>query len=141
MGFKSYYISSKAGDDVSKEASLNRLKDDSVGFEIDPKSGLLVNIEMNGKSVPVDQRFFYYEGAVGDNKVPENRSSGAYIFRPKPGSKAVEVAEKTDFKVFKGALVAEVQQTFNEWVSQTIRVYSSENLVEFDWVVGPIPNK
>jgi lysosomal alpha-mannosidase len=51
------------------------------------------------------------------------------------------VAEKAQVKIFRGTIVAEAQQIFNEWVSQTIRIYDQENLIEFEWLVGPIPNQ
>lgn len=30
-------------------------------------------------------------------------------------------------------------QTFNEWISQVIRVYKNEEFAEFEWLVGEIP--
>lgn len=30
-------------------------------------------------------------------------------------------------------------QTFNEWISQVVRVYKNEYKAEFQWLVGPIP--
>lgn len=44
------------------------------------------NVEVvwkNRKGLKLEQSFHYYEGAEGNNEVFENRSSGAYIFRPK----------------------------------------------------------
>jgi lysosomal alpha-mannosidase len=35
--------------------------------------------------------------------------------------------------------VQEVHQTFNDWVSQVVRVYPRSHHVEFEWLVGPIP--
>lgn len=30
-------------------------------------------------------------------------------------------------------------QSFNEWISQVVRVYKNESKAEFQWLVGPIP--
>lgn len=90
-------------------------------------------------SIPVNQNFYYYNGFVGDNGAYENRSSGAYIFRPNGTLKAV--ADKVEYKIFKGEIVAEVHQKFNEYISQIIRVNAIDNYVEFDWVVGPLPHE
>lgn len=30
-------------------------------------------------------------------------------------------------------------QTFNEWISQVVRIYKTENYAEFQWMVGEIP--
>lgn len=75
---------------------------------------------------------------MGNNAVFDNRSSGAYIFRPLEQT-ATKVSEKAKIEVYQGPLVAEVHQIFNEWVSQIIRIYADEDFVEFDWLVGPIP--
>lgn len=88
--------------------------------------------------MPISQEFLFYEGAVGNNEVFENRSSGAYIFRPN-GTNAYPVTDKAKFTIYTGYLLCEIHQTFNEWTSQIIRIYSKENYVEFDWVVGPLP--
>lgn len=86
----------------------------------------------------MSQEFLYYEGAVGNNEVFENRSSGAYIFRP-TNSSAVSVTDTAKIQIFNGEIVAEIHQVFNEWTSQIIRIFNKENFVEFDWIVGPLP--
>lgn len=137
LGFKSYYVakSSKLTDDqTSSDVNVN----EGVRVKIDADTGLVSEVTMNGKSIPLEQNFFYYNGTVGNNRESKNRSSGAYIFRPN-GTEAYRVAQKATFKLFTGDIITEVHQTFNEWVSQIIRVYNGENFVEFDWLVGPIP--
>lgn len=92
---------------------------------------------MNKKEVAFNQEFLYYEGFVGDNAKFINRSSGAYIFRPLGIAKTI--AKKVEYDIFIGSLVSEVRQVINEWVSQVVRVYDGLDLIEFDWLVGPIP--
>jgi lysosomal alpha-mannosidase len=141
LGFKSYSVKKKSGNEILQEEDVSELKSGGVGVVLDPNTGLLQEVILNGQTVKVAQEFLYYEGFVGDNEEPKNRSSGAYIFRPVPDKDAVVVAEKAQVKIFKGQIVAEAQQIFNEWVSQTIRIYDQENLIEFEWLVGPIPNQ
>lgn len=95
---------------------------------------------MNNKTIPITQELLYYRGTVGDNRAFLNRSSGAYIFRPN-GTEAYKLTQKAQIKLFQGDLIVELHQVFNEWAAQIIRVYKTESLVEFDWVVGPIPLK
>ncbi|EEZ99703.1 Alpha-mannosidase 2-like Protein [Tribolium castaneum] len=140
LGFKTFTVSKKTGNEVLKAEKITKIADGEVGFTLDPNSGLLKTVILNGKTVDVNQEFLYYEGFVGDNEEPKNRSSGAYIFRPIPGKDPVVVADKVDYKIFRGNLVSEVQQVFNEWITQTIRVYRTESYIEFDWIVGPIPD-
>lgn len=86
----------------------------------------------------VSQEFLYYEAALGNNKEFRNRSSGAYIFRPKTDDvRTVTVAP--EITVYRGDLVEEVHQKFNDWISQVVRVYKQKKYAEFEWLVGPIP--
>ena len=87
----------------------------------------------------IDQRFGWYEGHPGQNLWGLDRASGAYIFRPVkqtphyPGNlnKAV---------LYEGPVVHEVhQQVVPQWLSQVIRTYGTDQDVEFEWLVGPIP--
>ncbi|XP_055684931.1 lysosomal alpha-mannosidase isoform X1 [Lutzomyia longipalpis] len=107
----------------------------SVGFD---SKGFLSSISLeDGSEHKLSQNFFYYEGAVGDNRVFKNRSSGAYIFRP--NSTERWVTDHVNVKVIKGPVVEEVHQTFNDWISQVVRIYRDYNYVEFEWLVGSIP--
>lgn len=80
------------------------------------------------------QQFFYYHGVMNGSQ----QASGAYVFRP--DGNAYEV-EKPRLEVVKGPLVEEVRQTFNPWISQTIRLKKNAKHIEFDWTIGPIPKE
>lgn len=83
------------------------------------------------------QTFIWYEGANGDNREFKNRSSGAYIFRPNNTERIM--SQQVKVEIIQGPLVEEVHQTFNDWVSQVVRVYKGQSHIEFEWLVGPIP--
>lgn len=72
------------------------------------------------------------------------QASGAYLFRPFPGSKppqAIHAKEKSpvQVKVINTAAYSEIRQTFSSWATQTIRVSNSSSAVELEWTIGPIP--
>ncbi|CAH1973774.1 unnamed protein product [Acanthoscelides obtectus] len=136
LGFKSYYVERVAGNTVSQHQMERDSKGDTQ-FEIDRSTGLISHIYMNGRDIPLDQNFLYYEGYVGNNEIFPNRSSGAYIFRPTGAAQVASDSAKVT--IFKGSLVNEVHQVFNDWISQIVRVYADESYIEFDWLVGPIP--
>ena len=82
----------------------------------------------------------FYTAEIGNNIVPENQASGAYIFRPvedqpnpfSPGNGTV----------IAGSLFDETRETFGDYASQIVRLYhDSSDLfdVEISWLVGPIP--
>lgn len=86
----------------------------------------------------INQEFVYYEAAIGNNREFRNRSSGAYIFRP-ARDQVRSISLQPKLKIYRGNLVEEVHQSFNEWVSQVVRVYRQQRHAEFEWLVGPIP--
>ena len=40
-----------------------------------------------------------------------------------------------------GDVYMEVQQVFNSWVSQSVRIFPGLPFVEFEYTIGPIPMK
>ncbi|KAF2883456.1 hypothetical protein ILUMI_22698 [Ignelater luminosus] len=124
---------------IQPESGKYRLGDAESGFAINPSTGLLNSVTLNGETVPVKQQFMFYRGANGTNENAEKRASGAYIFRPaKDFPNAELIGDKAEVKVYTGDLVDEVHEKINDWVKQIIRIYKEENYIEFDWLVGPI---
>lgn len=72
----------------------------NLKVKLDSKTGKLSSMIVNGVEVNVDQSFLYYESAEGDNEEPKNRSSGAYIFRPRSSDAKSLGSAKT--KTYKG---------------------------------------
>ncbi|ENN79712.1 hypothetical protein YQE_03769, partial [Dendroctonus ponderosae] len=136
LGWSSYVVTDISHLQDQREMPYENSDSESEVF-IDPKTGLITSIVVNDVSVPVSQNFYYYNGFVGDNDDFQNRSSGAYIFRP--DGPIVKISEKASYKIYSGKIVSEVHQVFNEYVSQVIRVNAIDNYVEFDWVIGPLP--
>ncbi len=95
LGFKSYFISPQSEEQpevVLMDEPYNErgyYSDDGtltignkyINLTFDG-NGQLASVTSNGATTKLTQTFFYYEGAVGNNREFENRSSGAYIFRP-----------------------------------------------------------
>ncbi|KAH8287905.1 hypothetical protein KR018_006962 [Drosophila ironensis] len=111
------------------------LQNIKLGFD---SNGFLSEVIADGLTRQVSQEFLFYEGAVGNNAEFLNRSSGAYIFRPNE-DKIHFAADQVQIEVYRGDLVDEVHQTFNDWISQVVRVYKKDSYAEFEWLVGPIP--
>ncbi|KAJ6645895.1 Lysosomal alpha-mannosidase, partial [Pseudolycoriella hygida] len=154
LGYKSYFIGRTAEDEQPEVVLMDEPLDEFVerGYFAEDgtvtignkyinltfdESGHLMSVTSNGETSKLTQTFFYYEGAVGDNKEFLNRSSGAYIFRP--NNTLQILSDKVMTTVIKGPIVDEVHQTFNEWLSQVIRIHKDDNFAEFEWLVGDIP--
>lgn len=74
------------------------------------KDGLLESAASEGQvKMNVRQNFYLYEGFIGDNREFKNRSSGAYIFRPKT-TNALNIVDHAKVNVVRGELVDEVHQ-------------------------------
>jgi lysosomal alpha-mannosidase len=101
-------------------------------------AGGIQRISSGGKDIHAQQQFAYYEGAVGDNMEYDHRASGAYIFRP-THQDAIAIGEPQTAHFVKGALVQEVHQRFNSWLSQVLRLYKDSTHLELEWIVGPLP--
>ncbi|EDV98984.1 lysosomal alpha-mannosidase isoform X2 [Drosophila grimshawi] len=145
VGYRTYYIEKpdiapddlKPGPAPKKTSSLTRIGNGNIKLTFDT-NGFLSEVTADGMTRQLSQEFLYYEGAIGNNAEFLNRSSGAYIFRPK-ADKVFFASDRVAIEVYKGPLVQEVHQKFNDWVSQVVRIYKQSNHAEFEWLVGPIP--
>ncbi|XP_015589369.1 lysosomal alpha-mannosidase isoform X1 [Cephus cinctus] len=139
LGYQSYYISeNNAAQHVHLSHATINSSMDSALFNITVNGNGNVIVQDKHQDIEYTQSFHYYEGAEGNNKVFLNRSSGAYIFRPKT-SDIKNLTNTGSHKIYKGPLVDEMHITINDWISQVVRVYNKENFLEFNWLVGPIP--
>lgn len=147
VGFKSYYVQRTATQRRLKKPTTtrrNRFADTIISNErlevtVDGPTGRIKSIKVSDRVIPLQQEFLWYEGFIGDNYSPENRSSGAYIFRPTSDGPHNVSTLATVVGIHSGPLVQEIHQIFGSWIGQTIRLYQGEDHVEFDWTVGPVP--
>ncbi|XP_037825869.1 lysosomal alpha-mannosidase isoform X2 [Lucilia sericata] len=143
FGYKSFYIKKTNGHHMKPEpdpdnmSSLIDIGNENIRLTFDT-NGFLSAVEADGMTRMISQEFLYYEAAIGNNREFRNRSSGAYIFRPKTDA-VHTVTVAPEITVYRGNLVEEVHQKFNSWISQVVRVYKQKKYAEFEWLVGPIP--
>lgn len=140
LGYKSYKVTQKLEDANRQETKADEatfINNEFYNVSINNDGQVVVEWKKQ-KNMNLTQSFHYYEGMEGNNEVFENRSSGAYIFRPKSIS-TKDFAVLGSREIYTGPVVKEIHQTINEWVSQVIRIYSGKEYIEFDWLIGPIP--
>ncbi|XP_078036305.1 lysosomal alpha-mannosidase II isoform X1 [Augochlora pura] len=138
LGYQSYKVEKIKNTDEIVASSSDPINNKLYEIHVNNDGKVVINYKQEKMSVV--QSFHYYEGQTGNNKIAENRSSGAYIFRP-TGMSARDFMKPMEYKVYKGDVVQEIHQTIDSWISQVIRIYNQEGNenVEFNWLVGPIP--
>ncbi|XP_017042898.2 lysosomal alpha-mannosidase isoform X1 [Drosophila ficusphila] len=145
LGYRTYYVEKLEGTEANKKinplpkatSSVTVIGNSHIKLGFDT-NGFLSEVKADGLTRLVSQEFLFYEGAVGNNAEFLNRSSGAYIFRPNE-NKIHFSTDQVEIEVYKGDLVQEVHQKFNDWISQVVRIYNKDSFAEFEWLVGPIP--
>lgn len=88
-------------------------------------------ITKNGLRFPLEQELVYYVGS--------SFWTGAYIFRPAENYPNDMEGPVTTFHLGGGNVVNEVQQSLGPWASQVFRSYHNSQVLEVEWLVGPIP--
>lgn len=108
-----------------------------IKLSINP-SGEITHLILNddGSDIKFGVQFSYYPGAVGNNEVFKNRSSGAYIFRPNATESIYLKANISDGP--SGPVVKELRMKVDHNVHNTIRLYDGLKFLETEWMVGPI---
>ncbi len=121
--------------DSHKKTEVFVVKNQHLSLSFDANGNMLQMTNLNQKlSTNMVNNYCYYRSMPGDNSIPDRQASGAYIFRPN-GSECLSVASYT---IQNGQQYQEVRQVYNDWISQTIRLYDDAQYVEFEWQVGPI---
>ncbi|XP_015440324.1 PREDICTED: lysosomal alpha-mannosidase [Dufourea novaeangliae] len=138
LGYKSYKVVRILKDTDEQSAAAAPISNEFYDVFVDDDGQIVVEWKKQ-QNMSMVQAFHYYEGMTGNNEVFQNRSSGAYIFRPKGVLK--NFTTNGSYKIYKGPVVHEIHQTINDWISQVIRIYNGKEYIEFDWLVGPIPVK
>ncbi|CAL8087779.1 unnamed protein product [Orchesella dallaii] len=115
-----------------------------VKIVLSKTTGFLKTVTQGSLELPVKQNFYYYLGMAGNNSKFAWRASGAYVLRPNTTNSVrnqpTPVTERLlSYSIYKGVHVTEVHQIFTNWISQIIRLYDKSDLVELEWLVGPIP--
>jgi lysosomal alpha-mannosidase len=91
----------------------------------------------NGLETIIQQDFLWWNASVGNKE--NSQASGAYIFRP--NSTKIFPIKSTGIptvSIIQGKLIQEINQIWNSWVQQTVRLYSDTDFVEFESTIGPI---
>ena len=152
LGFKLYLIEPKNGN--TRGARLSNLvrsskrakrrspfviENENLLLEFDAQGNLamLRNKAANNLETAVQQYFCVYKSMAGNNSEENFQASGAYIFRPQ--TQDCEKVLVTSYQVTVNSLLSEIHQVYNDWISQTIRLYKDAQNAEFEWQVGSIP--
>ncbi|XP_026811581.1 lysosomal alpha-mannosidase-like isoform X3 [Rhopalosiphum maidis] len=149
LGYKSYLITKQPSsytDSLRAKRSAGSetegpvdVGDRRLGLTIDDNDPKRFVLHVDNEEIPLIQEFLYYKSMPGDNRKDYKRASGAYIFRPDGAPIPLCDNQKKPRRV-SGPVVQEIHKECNEWVSQVIRKYNGNDNIEFEWLVGPIPD-
>ncbi|CAG0919137.1 unnamed protein product [Notodromas monacha] len=152
VGFASYHVSVSTArkNRVKREVKLkvNRSKKQGFVFEndfyvitLDSATGHVSSIERKdqpGISASVRQEFMFYNGMRGFNQNFSDRASGAYIFRPESQA-PLTMRDQLDVSFVAGDVLTEIRAYTEDWASHVIRFRSDSEVLESEWIAGPIP--
>ncbi|GFN96295.1 alpha-mannosidase [Plakobranchus ocellatus] len=107
------------------------IENEHLSLTFNQRSGLLVSITNKASKLKIDisQDFAYYN--------PSSRNEGAYVFMA--GTNPATLMRKgrpVAIKVIRGDVVQEVHQSFDQSVTQVVRLYKDSAFAEFHWTVG-----
>ncbi|XP_054167857.1 lysosomal alpha-mannosidase-like [Oppia nitens] len=139
MGFVTYFVKKLGKSLENSSASQRTLTENTIemkgkGFtlNLDSNNGNILSMKLNnGKEYPLKQSFKYYKSTKDDNYDFCAEGEVTDINRD-----AVRIESVT----ISGSL-HEVTQVWNDWLTQTVRVYEDEEYVELEWIVGSIPSE
>lgn len=114
VGYRSFYVSKIGKTDIDQNDGVPPIPtapitigNDKLKLQFDENGLLSEIITEDGERKKLVQSFHYYIGAMGNNRIAENRSSGAYTFRP---NGTINSIDRADIRVVNGDIVDEVHQ-------------------------------
>ena len=132
--------------DDSEETADPFIENEAVRLTFSATTGLLASWtdKVSGVVHAFSQQFLYYESSNHSSV----GCSSSYNFEPQPGTSInLVTSDPPTLSVYKGALVQQVVQRWNSWLSQTVRLTQLPStssadavtaMVEMEWVVGPV---
>ncbi|XP_069364277.1 lysosomal alpha-mannosidase-like isoform X3 [Maniola hyperantus] len=112
------------------------LENEFMKLRIDNETGQMTHMILPDRTVNLRIQVYYWTGCYGDNTNTSQRSSGAYIFRPKT-TKPFEITYKNNGTI-DGKVVHEARAISDQNAFDTLRIYNGINFIEHDFVIGPI---
>lgn len=111
-----------------KTSNPFEIENEYIKYSFDSSGNMkkLYNKESNVE-IELEQNYCIYKSG----------NSGAYLFAPQKLSKC-ETLNVISYTLYRGNEFNEVSQVYNDWISQTIRLYSDLRYAEFEWQIGPI---
>ena len=92
-----------------------------------------VNDSLTAQFYPLKQEFLYYR-SMQDN----GQDSGAYIFRPAEQFARSAMGNVVNNYTTDTSIITVVNQQISPWISQSIRLSTVSDFIEFEWTIGPI---
>ncbi|CAN8002061.1 unnamed protein product, partial [Ixodes hexagonus] len=113
-------------------------------LEVDTTTGLLLRVTFLGLELAMNLRQSFYAYKMTAPRTYFTVSAGgAYSFLP-DRDEPFDLGSHVTYRIVKasrcGDHVQEIHQIFNHWVSQVIRLYKRSDFIEFEWIIGPIPD-
>ncbi|KAM7305717.1 lysosomal alpha-mannosidase [Ixodes scapularis] len=149
LGASAFHVSRvPTGKEKTEDYSLFKMELEEVSIEnekyrlmVDATTGLLSDVVIleRGETVSLRQSFFCYEAQHSRSaRQGTGGPSGAFVFNP-AFDEPYDLGTHATYRVVKGSVVQEIHQVFESWITQVIRLYKGQDLIEFEWMVGPIP--
>lgn len=114
------------------------IENERYRLEVDTTTGLLKHVTLLGseRGLKFQQSFFSY---TAQKQTFNMLSGGAYSFNP-DSNVPMDLGGHVTYRVIQGPHVQEIHQIFDHWLSQVVRLYRKSDLIEFQWIVGPLPD-
>ena len=118
-------------------AATLSIESSAIRLTFDNSTGLLQSwTDVSSQAVhTLSQNFFYYQSSINSSE----GTSNSYTFMPKVGTTLVPISTApVQLTTFAGERVQVVHQRWNDWLSQTWRLYEGSMMPEVEFNVGPI---
>eukprot|EP01118_Nematostelium_gracile_P016074 TRINITY_DN6577_c0_g1_i2.p1 TRINITY_DN6577_c0_g1~~TRINITY_DN6577_c0_g1_i2.p1 ORF type:complete len:961 (+),score=254.85 TRINITY_DN6577_c0_g1_i2:83-2884(+) len=138
LGFSTYFItpSSQAAPVSAVSQGNFSIESSTLQVEFDASSGKMASVyhKIYNKKIEISQNFLWWNSSAG-----YGQPGGAYIMRPN-NTTPYPIGDQVQYSQAAGNIVQEAYQQWNDWISQTVRLWQGDNgdFLEIEATIGPV---
>ncbi|XP_077490279.1 lysosomal alpha-mannosidase-like [Amblyomma americanum] len=120
---------------VEKETKMVVIRNKRYRLVLDSATGFIRGVMVKGGlHVTLAHQFMSYHAYQGSSR----KASDSHVLNP-VNDEPFDLGNNITYEIVRGPEVQELHQRYTPWLSLVVRLFESEEVIEFEWALGPVP--
>ncbi|KAK8773099.1 hypothetical protein V5799_012344 [Amblyomma americanum] len=128
----SYVVDGVSAQAADKQRLVNSQR---YRLVLDSTTGFIRGVMVKGGlHVTLAHQFMSYHAYQGSSR----KASDSHVLNP-VNDEPFDLGNNITYEIVRGPEVQELHQRYTPWLSLVVRLFESEEVIEFEWALGPVP--